>query len=186
VQDTLEEKLSAIEWGSGNVEVQWNNIKKSVPDTMSDKIGQLDRKARKPWITQKVINKMYEQRIQKSVNNEGRKNYRTVSNELERAKNKAKKVYVGSICDEVMEFDRTECYDLLSMKMKKLGWKKSHMCQNIGNEDSKWNIRVYKRQVLKVWVNYIIELLDRCNWSENLDVKPEEEVDADEKDHYIL
>ena len=58
VQDTLEEKLSATEWGSVNVEVQWNNNKKSVLDTMSDKIGQLDRKARKPWITQKVINKM--------------------------------------------------------------------------------------------------------------------------------
>jgi hypothetical protein len=70
LQDTLEEKLSAIEWGSGNVEVQWNNIKKSVLDTMSDKIGQLDRKARKVWITQKVINTMDEQRKQKSVNNE--------------------------------------------------------------------------------------------------------------------
>jgi len=50
---------------------------------------------------------------------------------------------VESICDEVMEFDRTECYNLLSMKMKKLGWKKSRMCQIIGTEDSKWNIRVY-------------------------------------------
>jgi hypothetical protein len=142
----------------------------------------LDRKARKPWITQKVINNMDEQRKQKSVNNEeGRKNYRTVRNELQRATNKAKKVYVESICDEVMEFDRTECYDLLSMKMKKRGWKKSRMCQNTGNEDSKWNIRVYKRQVLKVWENYITELLDRHNWSENLEVKPEEEVGADEK-----
>ena len=144
MQDTLEEKLSTIQWGSGNVEVQWNNIKKSVLDTMSGKIGQLDRKARKPWITQKVINKMDEQRKQKNVNNEGRKNYRTVRNELERATNKAKEVYVESIRDEVMEFERTECYDLLSIKMKKLGWKKSHMCHNIGNEDSKWNIRVYK------------------------------------------
>jgi len=60
------------------------------------------------------------------------------------------------------------------------------MCQNIGNEDSKWNITVYKRQVLKVWENCITELLDRRNWSENLEVKPEEEVDADEKGPYIL
>jgi hypothetical protein len=108
-----------------------------------------------------------------------------VRNELERATNKAK-VHVESICDEVMEFERTECYDLLSMKMMKLDWKKSHMCQNIGNEDSKWNIRVYKRQVLKVWENYITELLDRHTWSENLEVKPEEEVDADDKGPYIL
>jgi hypothetical protein len=84
-----------------------------VLDTTSDKIGQLDRKPRKPWITQKMINKMDE----KSVNNEeGRKTYRTVRNEPERAK----KVYVESICDEVMEYERTECYDLLCMKIKKL------------------------------------------------------------------
>jgi len=40
------------------LEVQKNNIKKAVLDTTSNKIGQLDRKARKPWITQKMINKM--------------------------------------------------------------------------------------------------------------------------------
>jgi hypothetical protein len=30
VQDTLEEKLSAIECESGNAEVQWNNVKECV------------------------------------------------------------------------------------------------------------------------------------------------------------
>jgi Zn-dependent M16 (insulinase) family peptidase len=36
VHDSLEEKLVAIKCESGNVEVQWNNIKKCVLDTMSD------------------------------------------------------------------------------------------------------------------------------------------------------
>jgi hypothetical protein len=36
VQDTLDEKLCAIKCESGNVEVQWNNIKKCVLATMSD------------------------------------------------------------------------------------------------------------------------------------------------------
>jgi hypothetical protein len=35
LQDTLEEKLSAIECEGVNMEVQWNNIKKCVLDTMS-------------------------------------------------------------------------------------------------------------------------------------------------------
>ena len=75
--------------------------------------------------------KMDERRKEKSVNNEvGRKNYRTVRNKLERATNKAKKVHVESICDKVIEFERTECYDLLSMKMKKLGWKKNHVSKH--------------------------------------------------------
>jgi hypothetical protein len=51
VQDTLEEKLGAIGCDSGNVEVQWNNIKECVLDTISDLVGKFEKRARKPWIT---------------------------------------------------------------------------------------------------------------------------------------
>jgi hypothetical protein len=40
--------------------------------------------------------------------------------------------------------------------------------------------------VLKIWENYITELCDRPNRPETLEVKSEEEVDADEKGPYIL
>jgi hypothetical protein len=39
VQDALEEKLSAVECESGNVEMQWTSIKK---DTMSDLVGKVE------------------------------------------------------------------------------------------------------------------------------------------------
>jgi hypothetical protein len=52
VQDTLEGKLGAIGCDSGNVEVQWNNIKECVLDTLSDLVGKVEKRARKPWITQ--------------------------------------------------------------------------------------------------------------------------------------
>jgi hypothetical protein len=52
VQDTLEEKLGAIGCGSGNVEVQWYNIKKCVLDTISNLVGKVEKRTRKPWITQ--------------------------------------------------------------------------------------------------------------------------------------
>jgi hypothetical protein len=65
------------------------------------------------------------------------------------------------------------------MKLKEQGWKENHGIQNIGIEDSKGNIIVDKRQVLKIWENYITELYDQPNQPENLEVKPEEEVDAD-------
>jgi hypothetical protein len=51
VQDILEEKLGEIKCESGNVEVQWNDIKKCVLGSMSDLVGKVDRKAKKPWIT---------------------------------------------------------------------------------------------------------------------------------------
>jgi hypothetical protein len=45
VHDSLEEKLDAINCESGNVEVQWNNIKKCMLDTMSDLVGKVERRA---------------------------------------------------------------------------------------------------------------------------------------------
>ena len=37
-----------------------------------------------------------------------------------------------------------------------------------------------------MWENYITELYDWPNWPESLEVETEEEVDADEKDPYIM
>jgi hypothetical protein len=58
VQDTVERKLGAIECDSGNVEVRWNNTKECVPDTLSNLVGKVEKRARKPWITQEMISKM--------------------------------------------------------------------------------------------------------------------------------
>jgi hypothetical protein len=58
VQDTLEEKLGAIGCDSGNVEVWWNNIKECVLDTISDLVGKVEKRARKPLITEEMISKM--------------------------------------------------------------------------------------------------------------------------------
>jgi hypothetical protein len=60
VHDSLEKILGAIQCKSGNVEVQWNNLKKCVLDTMSDLVVKVERRARKPWITQEMISKMDE------------------------------------------------------------------------------------------------------------------------------
>jgi hypothetical protein len=57
VQETLEEKLSEIECESGNDEVQWNNIKEGMLDTISDLVGKVEKIARKPWVTQEMISK---------------------------------------------------------------------------------------------------------------------------------
>jgi hypothetical protein len=56
------------------VEVQWNNIKKCVLDTMSDLVGKVERRARKSWVTQEMISKMDERRKWKNVNNEEGRN----------------------------------------------------------------------------------------------------------------
>jgi hypothetical protein len=62
VQDTLEEKLCAIGCDSGNVEVQWKNIKECVLYTISDLVGKVEKRARKPWITREIMGKIDERR----------------------------------------------------------------------------------------------------------------------------
>jgi hypothetical protein len=78
---------------------------------------------------------------------------------LKRATDKAKKEYLQSMCDKIMEFQRIRHYDSLYTKTKELGWKDNHeiqnKIQNTDTEDSNGNIIVEKRQVLKIWANYI-------------------------------
>jgi len=54
VQDTLEEKVGAIGYDSGNVKVHWKNIKEFMLDNISDLIGKFENRARKPRIHRKL------------------------------------------------------------------------------------------------------------------------------------
>jgi hypothetical protein len=51
VQESLEEKLCAGDCVNRNVEGQWNNIKKCLLDNISNCVGKVEKRARKPWIT---------------------------------------------------------------------------------------------------------------------------------------
>jgi hypothetical protein len=118
---------------------------------MSDLVGKVERRARKLWITQEMISKMDQQRKWKNVNNEeGRKNYRRLRNELKRATDNVKKEYLESICNKIIEFQRAGHYDLMYMKTKELGWKENHGIQNIGTEDCQGSVIIDQRQVLQI------------------------------------
>jgi hypothetical protein len=121
--------------------VQWNNEKKCVLKTMSDLLRKVDRKARKPWIRREMINETAEQMKRKNVNNEeGRKHYRRLRNELKETTDKAMKEYLESICDEITEFQRVKLNYLICMKTKEIEWKENHGIQYIGINDSEENI----------------------------------------------
>ena len=186
VQDNLEGKLCAIKCESGNAAVQLNNIKKCMLNTISALVRKVEKRARKPWITQEMISKMCERRKWKNLNNEeGRRNHRRLRNELKRATEAAKKEYLENICNDIIEFQRTGSYDLMYMKTKELGWNETQGIHGIGIEDSQGNRIVDQRQVLKIWENYITELYDRPNRPETLEVEPEEEVDRRERPTYF-
>ena len=105
-QDALEEKLGAVKCESGSVEVQRKSIKKCVLDrlAMSDLVGKVDSRARKPWITHEVIGKMDEQRKRRNDNNKELQNNRKLRNKWKRTTDKAKKEYLESTSDKIVEF----------------------------------------------------------------------------------
>jgi hypothetical protein len=60
VQESLEEKLRAGDCVNRNMEGECNINKKCLLDTMSDCVGKVEKRARKPRITQEIISKMDE------------------------------------------------------------------------------------------------------------------------------
>lgn len=72
------------------------------------------------------------------------------------------------------------------MKTKGPVWKEKHGIQNIYIEDSKVNTIVDRRQEMKIWENYVTELYNQPNRSENVEVEPQEEVDTDKQGPYIF
>ena len=62
-----------------------DTIKECVLDTISDLVGKVEKRARKPWITQEMVSKIDERRKWKSDNTEeGKKNYRRLRKESHR------------------------------------------------------------------------------------------------------
>jgi hypothetical protein len=74
----------------------------------------------------------------------------------------ANKEHPDSICDDIIEIQRTGRYDVTYLKTKELGWKESQGIKNIDIEDPNG---IYYTQVLEIWDNYItgskIDLIDQ-------------------------
>lgn len=70
---------------------------------------------------------------------------------------------------------------------KKTLWFTVHEDEGTKLERISWDSKHWhKRQVLKIWEDYIAELYNQPNRPGNLEVEPEEEVDANEKYPYVL
>jgi len=125
-----------------------------VLDIIGDLVGEVEKRGRKPWITQEVISKTDERRKWKNVNTEeGMRNYRRLMNELKRATEKTRKEYLENLCNEIMELQRTGRYYLMYMKTNELVWKETQAIQNNGIEDSQGNRIVDQSKVLKMLEN---------------------------------
>jgi len=95
-----------------------------------------------------IINVENPRRKRNNDNKEKRKkNYKRISNKLESATDKAKKEYLESLCHEILETERTGCYDLLYMKTEERGWEDNCGNQNISIENLQGRSIVYRKEI---------------------------------------
>ena len=180
VTQALEEKISGIIGKDVNLEQEWDEIKKCVKDTLINEVGRQRKRAKKPWITQEMINKMEERRKWKNVNSEaGRQMYRKLNNQLRRITDEAKLNYLENKCDEITTLERIGRYDLMYAKAKEFDENKS---RNIRNKEFENELGIMVNdptEVKIVWENYIQELYDKPHRPKEIALEKENEIDID-------
>ncbi|XP_063602919.1 uncharacterized protein LOC134778914 [Penaeus indicus] len=85
------------------VESRWNRLKSEMTKGAESTVGKVKRKrAKKPWVTDGMLEKMDERRKWKNVNTDERKsNYRKLNNELRRETDKAREDWLEEECKEI-------------------------------------------------------------------------------------
>src|SRR3989454_8674132 len=123
LRKSIEERVTC-EPGA-TVEKRWKGLKEAVIESAKVHIGfRKGREAKKPWITQEMLEKMEERRKWKSRNTVyGNKIYRQLNNELRRETQKAKGKWWDREYSELEELDARGRSDLVYAKVKKLSAK---------------------------------------------------------------
>ena len=88
-------------------------MKETLLDILNNDIGKMEIEPRKPRITEALINKMETRRIAKTTNV---KAYRRLNNQLRRETDRDKEVYMGAICEEIMNLQKNGRYDFMYKK----------------------------------------------------------------------
>jgi hypothetical protein len=137
-----------------------------------------------------MINKMSERKKWNSKNNEeGRRKYRQINNELRRETDKARSAYWDRVCKELEGWNSKGRTDMVYARVARMTWQKRTGNMSTGSiTDSSGNIVTEPEEVRETWRQYIESLYDKDGKPEKEDLKFEEEdeVEADEKGPTVL
>ena len=102
-----------------SVQLHWSKLKENILKNAVMHVGHnKGKRAKKPWITEGMLQKMRERRKWKSKHTEeGRTKYRQLNNELRRETEKAKAVWWERECEESEQLEKRGRADLLYGKV---------------------------------------------------------------------
>ncbi|CAI6343800.1 unnamed protein product [Macrosiphum euphorbiae] len=96
--------LMTVTPDNNTVEEKWKNIKQILKNKAEEVLGSREKEARKPWITEEIIELINERRKYKNQNNiDSQQNYKHIRNIIQRKAKEAKKKGLDNQCTEVEE-----------------------------------------------------------------------------------
>ena len=177
--------------GLPKIEEDWRKLKEAIIIGAKEVYGyQTARTAKKPWITNEMLDKMDERRKWKSVKTDyGSKEYKRLNNELRRETDKARNQWWNDKCDELSEYDRRGRSDLLYQEVSRLTrTTRKTGTKNIAINDKNGELKTEMSEVQERWKEYVEELYDKEGKPEEQDFQLEDEnmIGNDQKGPDIL
>ena len=181
-QRSVEEKIKTL--SGRDINQKWIDMKEAILISAQEQLGyEKQTIIRKPWVTKEMISKMDERRSWKNRSDEeGKKNYRRLNNELRREAAKAKEKWWSEQCAELEEMDAKGRSDLVYAKVAKMTWKDKVMTSSVKVENSEGEIITEPDEVKESWRLYIESLYDKDGKPKMEELKVEEEGEVEEDD----
>ena len=181
VREKLVERIKKEEFK--NVEQQWQNFSESIKEVAKEEIGfEEGRRIKKPWVTKEMLEKMNERRKFKGRSDEeGKKRYRKLNNELRRETEKAREKWLEEECQEIEELERRGRTDLMYRKVKQATWDKKRTARrNCELEGEDGEMILQEKGIVNRWKEYIEDLYStKRNMNEEM---IEQECEVNEED----
>jgi hypothetical protein len=178
-QQNVESELSHEVNSTTKPDERWKQLKKAIQQGAASSIGyRKTSSAKKPWVTEEMIQRMDERRKWKHQSTEAAKQeYRRLNNQLRRDTDKAKEKWWADQCDELEELQASGRHDLVYDKIKKLSGKRMNRATCIKNKHGE--MLHEPEEVRKRWRSYIEELYAA---NEKPDSLNEQEIDTNMDD----
>ena len=165
-----------------SAEERWYTLKDNILKNAREHVGyRKGKKAKKPWVTEDMLQKMRERRKWKSKHTvEGKAKYRQLNNELRRETEKAREVWWERECEEMEVLDKSGRSDLLYAKVKQLTRKASSAGESMTIKDKDGKLITDPERVRARWKEYIEKLYDMNGKPEEEDMEVEKESSVPE------
>ena len=99
------DSLMTVTPGINTVEEKWKNIKQILKNKAEEVLGIREKEARKPWITEEIIELINERRKYKNqINIESQQNYKRIRNVIQRKAKESKEKWLDNQCTIVEEY----------------------------------------------------------------------------------